>query len=373
MSGPSPRIVRVDLGARGYDIVIGSGILGRAGPLLAPVLSGRRAAIVTDENVALLYLEPLRASLESAGFAVSTHVVPVGEATKSWDALGKLVESLLAERIERRDAVIALGGGVVGDLAGVAAAVTLRGIDFIQAPTTLLAQIDSSVGGKTGVNSVHGKNLIGAFLQPRCVLADIDTLDTLPARERLAGYAECVKYALIDDPDFFDWLEDHAAAFLAGGAAERVHVIAACCGAKARVVAEDERETGRRALLNLGHTFGHALEREAGYGDALVHGEAVAMGTAMAFDLSVKLGFCPPVEQRRVLRHFAAVGLPAAPPQQLAGRWCARDLLAHMAFDKKVRDGRPTLILVHGIGKAFLYRDAADTDILSVLEAALQP
>ena len=367
----SDRTVRVELGERSYDIVIGSGLIGRAGGLRAPALAARRVAVVCDANVAELYLAPLRDSLESAGFAVTPQVVRAGEATKSWDELGRLIEALLAAGIDRGSAVVALGGGVVGDLAGVAVSLVMRGIDFVQVPTTFLAQIDSSVGGKTGVNSAHGKNLIGTFLQPRCVLVDIDTLDTLPARERLAGYAECVKYALIDDPGFFSWLEDNAEAVLSGDADARAHAIAVCCRAKARIVAEDERETGRRALLNLGHTFGHALEREAGYDAALLHGEAVAIGTTMAFDLSVRLGFCAPAERARVLAHFASAGLPTASPRQLADGWRAADLVRHMAKDKKARDGRPVFVLVRGIGRAFLHRGAREADVMATLEAAL--
>ena len=367
------RRVRVALGARSYDVIVGAGLVARAGELLAPVLSGRRAAVVTDDNVAPRYLAPLRASLEAAGFAVPERVVPAGEASKSWESLGRLIEALLAARVERSSAVIALGGGVVGDLAGAAAALVLRGVEFAQIPTTLLAQIDSSVGGKTGVNSRLGKNLIGAFLQPRRVLADIDTLNTLPARELTAGYAECVKYALIDDPAFFDWLEANAGAVLRGEGPERVRAIAACCEAKARLVAEDERETGRRALLNLGHTFGHALESLAGYGGALAHGEAVAIGTAMAFDLSTRLGFCPPADRDRVFAHFAAAGLPLAPPRQLAAGWTARGVFERMARDKKVRGGRLTLVLAHGIGRAFLHRGAPEADILAAIDAGLAP
>lgn len=365
------RTVRVALGARSYDVVAGPGLIDRAGAYLAAALEGRRAAAVSDANVAPLYLDRLRASLEAAGFAVTAHIVPAGEESKSWDGLGRLIEELLAARVERSSAVVALGGGAVGDLAGVAAALVLRGVDFVQLPTTLLAQVDSSVGGKTGVNSARGKNLIGAFLQPRLVLADSAALDTLPRRELLAGYAECVKYALIDDPEFFSWLEENAGAVLSGAGEARARAVAVCCEAKARVVAGDERETGRRALLNLGHTFGHALEGAAGYGGALVHGEAVAMGIAMAFDLSVRLGFCAEAERARVLAHFAAVGLPSAPPRRLAAGWRARDLLARMAADKKARDGRPTLVLARGIGRAFLHRGAADADILATLEAAL--
>lgn len=375
MNGAAGRgaTVRVALGARSYDVVIGAGALDRAGALLASAVSGRRAAVVSDPRVAGLYLERLRSSLENAGFATTTHLVPQGEAAKSWESLGRLLEELLATRIDRDATVVALGGGAVGDLAGAAAALALRGVGFVQAPTTLLAQIDSSVGGKTGVNSAHGKNLIGAFHQPRLVVADTDTLDTLPPRELRAGYAECVKYALIDDAAFFAWLEAKAERLLAGAPAERVRAIAACCAAKARLVAEDEREAGRRALLNLGHTFGHALEAAAGYDGALVHGEAVAMGTAMAFDLSVRLGFCAAAERERVLAHFARVGLARTPPPALAAGWSARGLLERMANDKKARDGRPTFVLARGVGRAFLHRGAPEAEVLATLEAALAP
>ena len=365
--------VRVALGARSYDVVIAPGALDRAGALLASAVSGRRAAVVSDPRVAGLYLERLRSSLEDAGFATTAHLVPEGEAAKSWESLGRLLEELLATRIDRDATVVALGGGAVGDLAGAAAALALRGVGFVQAPTTLLAQIDSSVGGKTGVNSAHGKNLIGAFHQPRLVIADTDTLDTLAPRELRAGYAECVKYALIDDAAFFSWLEAKAERLLAGAPAERIRAIAACCAAKARLVAEDEREAGRRALLNLGHTFGHALEAAAGYDGALVHGEAVAMGTAMAFDLSVRLGFCAAAERERVLAHFARVGLPRTPPAALAAGWSARGLLERMANDKKARDGRPTFVLARGVGRAFLHRGAPEAEVLATLEAALAP
>ena len=363
--------VRVSLGARSYDVVIGAGALDRAGALLASAVPGRRAAVVSDPRVAGLYLERLRWSLEDAGFVTTTHLVPEGEAAKSWESLGRLLEDLLATRIDRDATVVALGGGAVGDLAGAAAALALRGVGFVQAPTTLLAQIDSSVGGKTGVNSAHGKNLIGAFHQPRLVIADTDALDTLAPRELRAGYAECVKYALIDDAAFFAWLEAKAERLLAGAPAERTRAIAACCAAKARLVAEDEREAGRRALLNLGHTFGHALEAAAGYDGALVHGEAVAMGTAMAFDLSVRLGFCAEAERERVLAHFAQVGLPRTPPPALAAGWSARGLLERMANDKKARDGRPTFVLARGVGRAFLHRGAPEAEVLATLEAAL--
>ncbi|MDP6515656.1 MAG: 3-dehydroquinate synthase family protein, partial [Alphaproteobacteria bacterium] len=252
-----------------------------------------------------------------------------------------------------------------------AASVVLRGIDLIQIPTTLLAQVDSSVGGKTGINSAHGKNLIGSFHQPRLVLADIDVLDTLPERELVAGYGEVVKYGLIADPAFLAWLEEHGRAVIAGDAQARRHAIATCCAAKARLVGDDEREHGRRALLNLGHTFGHALEAESGFTDSLRHGEAVAIGTILAFEYSVALGLCPAEDLARVRRHFTAVGLPTAPPALGAVPRRAQALLAHMTHDKKVRDGRPTFVLMRGIGQAFLYRDAGDREVLAVLEQAI--
>ena len=368
--------VRVELGDRGYDIVIGPGLIERAGSILSEVLRRPRVMVVSDRTVAALYLDKLEHGLAAAGVETTSFVLPPGEHTKDLTHLGALLDDVLGAKASRDTTIVALGGGVIGDLAGFAASVALRGLDFVQIPTTLLAQVDSSVGGKTGINASFGKNLIGAFHQPRLVVVDTQALDSLPRRELLAGYAEVVKYGLIDDPDFFEWLEANGKALLGDGDASatmaaRRYAIAACCRAKARVVAEDERETGRRALLNLGHTFGHALEAEVGFGDALLHGEAVAIGTIMAFDLSVRLGLCPAADLARVRAHFNAVGLPDAPPRLQGRTWQAEDLLRHMAHDKKVRDGRPVLVLVHGIGQALLHDQATDDQILPVLEAAI--
>jgi 3-dehydroquinate synthase len=305
------RLVRVELAGRGYDIVIGPGLVDRVGDLAKPLLAAPRVIIVSDEQVAPLYGDRLGASFARAGIASSLITVPAGESSKEFQAFGRLMNALLDRRPDRKITLVALGGGVVGDLTGFAASVLLRGVDFIQVPTTLLAQVDSSVGGKTGINTRHGKNLVGTFYQPRLVLADTDVLDTLPRRELLAGYAEVAKYGLIDDPAFFDWLEIHGPAVIAGDHARRAEAIERSCLAKARIVAADERETtDLRALLNLGHTFGHALEAETGFGTDLLHGEAVGAGMAMAFDLSAQLGLCTPQEALRVRRHLALVGLP---------------------------------------------------------------
>ena len=368
--------VRVDLEDRSYDIVIGPGLIGESGALLSHVMRRPRTVVVSDRTVAPLYLDELEESLAQAGVETATFVLPPGEHTKDLAQLGSLLDDMLEAKVSRDTTIVALGGGVIGDLAGFAAAVALRGLDFIQIPTTLLAQVDSSVGGKTGINARFGKNLIGAFHQPRLVLADTQVLDSLPRRELLAGYAEVVKYGLIDDPAFFEWLQINGNAVLGDGdsatvMAARKHAIATCCRAKARVVAEDEREADRRALLNLGHTFGHALEAEIGFGDALLHGEAVAIGTIMAFDFSVRHGMCPATDLARVREHFDAIGLPIAPPRLQGRTWQAEDLLRHMGRDKKVRDGRPVLVLVRGIGQAFLHDQATDDQILPVLEAAI--
>jgi len=368
--------VRVDLGDRGYDILIGPGLIAEAGRHVAAVAAGRPLVVLTDDTVARLHLDALTASLTGAGARVlDPVVVPAGEASKDWSALGDVMDALLARGIERRTVLVALGGGVVGDLGGFAAAIALRGIDFVQVPTTLLAQVDSSVGGKTGVNSRHGKNLIGAFHQPLLVLADTDVLDTLPRRELLAGYAEVVKYGLIGDPAFFDWLQAHGPAVIAGDPAARAHAIRVGCAAKADIVARDEREGGLRELLNLGHTFGHALEAEAGYGSALLHGEAVAVGMVMAFDLSVRMGLCAPDDAALVRRHLAGMGLPvdAAFLKQAAphGTWTADALLAHTAKDKKVKDGKVTFILARGIGRAFRCRDVDPADVRAVFAESL--
>jgi 3-dehydroquinate synthase len=347
--------LRVELGPRSYDILVGSGLLARAGALIAPVIRQKRAIIVTDKNVAKLHLAPLRAGLDAAAIAHQSIILPPGESTKGFAHFGKLVEDILALGIERGTPLIALGGGVIGDLTGFAAATLLRGIDYVQMPTTLLSQVDSSVGGKTAIDSAHGKNLIGAFHQPVRVIADIDTLATLPRRELLAGYAEVVKYGFIRDRAFYDWLETAGPKLVAGDADLRREAVLKSCAAKAAVVAVDERETGERQLLNFGHTFGHALEAETGFGDVLLHGEAVALGMRMAFDLSARLGRCPKEAPARVRRHYAAVGLPARLDQIAnARRFAPADLLRHMGRDKKVRDGKITLILTRDIGEAFI-------------------
>ncbi|MBF0093924.1 MAG: 3-dehydroquinate synthase [Alphaproteobacteria bacterium] len=363
--------LNVGLGDRGYDIHIGSGLLDRAGELMTPVLRQKRAFIVTDANVAPLYLDRLSQALDKAGIAAGRLILPAGEQTKDFAHLQQVLDAMLAARCERRTMVVALGGGVIGDLTGFAASILLRGVDFVQIPTTLLSQVDSSVGGKTGINSAHGKNLIGAFHQPRLVLADTGTLDSLPRREVLAGYAEVVKYGLIDDPNFFGVLEKGGYTVAEGNRSLRRHVVSVSCTAKARVVAADEREEGARALLNLGHTFGHALEAETGYGPDLLHGEAVAIGMVMAFDLSVRLGLCPAEDAGRVRAHLARVGLPVK-PRDIGGRaFDPERLLGHMAQDKKVVDGRLTFILAHGIGKAFVSRDVAAPDVLALLADAV--
>jgi len=347
--------LRVELGARSYDIVVGSGLLADAGALIAPVIRQKRAVIVTDENVAKLHLAALQRALDKAGIAHHAIVLPPGEATKDFAHFAQLCEDVLALGIERGTPLVALGGGVIGDLTGFAAATLLRGLDYVQVPTTLLSQVDSSVGGKTAIDSQHGKNLIGAFHQPVLVLADIDTLSTLPHRELLAGYAEVVKYGFIRDRGFFEWLETAGPALVAGDADARCQAVLKSCAAKAAVVAVDERETGERQLLNFGHTFGHALEAETGFGDALLHGEAVALGMRLAFDLSAELGICPPESVARVRRHYEAVGLPVSLQQIANGRgFTPARLLQHMGRDKKVRDGRITLILAHDIGDAFI-------------------
>ncbi len=349
--------VRVELGPRSYDIAIGPGLIDSAGERIAPVLGLKRVAVVTDTNVAALYLDRLEASLARAGIRSDALVVPAGEASKSFAQLDELLDRLLGLGIERGVTVIALGGGVVGDLAGFAAAIALRGLDFIQIPTTLLAQVDSAVGGKTGINARHGKNLVGAFHQPRLVLADIGALDTLERRQLLAGYAEVVKYGALGDAAFFDWLEQAGPAVVAGDPAARTRAVTVSCAAKAAIVGADEREAGQRALLNLGHTFGHALEAATGFGETLLHGEAVAVGMVLAFELSARLGLCPPEDGVRLARHLDAVGLPTRLAQVPGLDEDAASLLARMGKDKKVRNGRLTLVLARGLGRAFVAHD----------------
>jgi 3-dehydroquinate synthase len=362
--------VEVALGPRSYEILVGGGLIARAGGLIAPLLKDSRALIVTDATVARLYLEELAQSLEAAGIRQDAVILPPGEATKDFPHLAELCGRMLEARIERGNMILALGGGVIGDLAGFAASIVLRGIEFIQIPTTLLAQVDSSVGGKTGINTAQGKNLVGSFHQPRMVLADIDALDSLPRRELLAGYAEVVKYGLINDPAFFSWLEGHGADLIEGDGAARRHAVMTSCAAKAAVVAADEREADQRALLNLGHTFGHALEAECGYTGELLHGEAVAIGMVMAFELSAMLGLCPSEDPARVVRHLASVGLPTS-PAAIGRGFDANRLVHHMQQDKKVRNGRLTFVLARGIGRAFISREVEPAQIEALLERAL--
>ncbi|GJE39287.1 3-dehydroquinate synthase [Methylobacterium persicinum] len=366
-----PLSVHVGLdGGRDYDILIGRGLIAGAGARVA-ALGARAAGIVTDETVGALYAAGLRESLEATGLRAGIVTVPPGEASKSYTRFAEVCDGLLALKIERGDVVIALGGGVVGDLAGFAAASLRRGVRFVQVPTSLLAQVDSSVGGKTGINSPHGKNLIGAFHQPRLVLADTATLDTLSEREMRAGYAEVAKYGLIGDEGFFSWCEANWRGIFSGGP-ERDEAVAICCRAKAGVVTRDEREDGERALLNLGHTFGHALERITGYDSGrLVHGEGVAIGLALAFRFSARLGLCGGQEAGRVANHLALAGLPTRLQQVPGGSGDAGAILDAMAQDKKVRDGALTFILARGIGQSFIAPGVDRAELRAFLEAEL--
>lgn len=365
------RLVHVPLGDRAYDILIGPGLLARAGGEITSRLKGRKAAIITDEHVAPLYLEALMDGLQTDGIEAVSLTLPAGEKTKSFDHLATVCDMVLAARIERNDAVIALGGGVIGDLAGFAAGIVRRGVRFVQIPTSLLSQVDSSVGGKTGVNSRHGKNLLGVFHQPDLVLADTSILDTLSPREFRAGYAEVAKYGLIDNPQFFEWLEKNWQKVFEGGP-ERIEAIAVSCQSKADVVVEDEREMGRRALLNLGHTFGHALEAATHYDSArLVHGEGVAIGMVLAHEFSARLNLASPDDAKRVEGHLKAVGLPTKMsdiPGELPG---ADVLLDAIMQDKKVKGGKLTFILTRGIGQSFVADDVPSSEVLSFLKEKL--
>jgi 3-dehydroquinate synthase len=361
-------IVPVSLGSRSYDIVIERGLLGRAAAYLKPLSRGRPMTIVSDANVAP-HLATLQAALSAAGIASDAIVLPPGEATKSWAQLEAVTDQLLAHGVERGDHVIALGGGVIGDLVGFACSIVKRGCGFVQIPTTLLAQVDSSVGGKTAINARAGKNLIGAFHQPGLVLIDPDALDTLPARETRAGYAEVVKYGLIDDFAFFEWCETNGDKLLAGDPKARAYAVAHSVGAKARIVAEDERETtGKRALLNLGHTFGHALEAETGFSDRLLHGEGVAAGMALAFAYSARRGLCPGQDAERVAAHLRAVGLPDS--IKAAGISASgATLVDHMRHDKKMDAGTLPFLLAHGIGRTYLDHSVDLADVEAFLDA----
>jgi 3-dehydroquinate synthase len=364
--------VPVHLGDRSYDITIGSGLLPEAGMLLADQLTRKVTAIVTDENVAKAHLPTLQKSLADAGIKSSAIVMPAGEATKSYASLAVVCDKLLAAGIERKDQVIALGGGVIGDLAGFAAAILRRGVNFIQIPTSLLAQVDSSVGGKTGINSPLGKNLIGAFHQPSRVLIDLDLLKTLPMRQRAAGYAEIAKYGLLGDAKFFDWLESNVESVIdcAQGAVD--HAVHVSCETKARIVAEDETEAGVRALLNLGHTFGHALEASTGYSDVLLHGEAVAIGMVQAFRFSEAQGLCAQGTGDRVAKHLARANLPTRVSHIKAKLPSPAELVEIMRQDKKASGGKLAFILTKAIGEAFIAKDVHDADVIRFLEKDMQ-
>ncbi len=360
----------VALGARSYDVLVGDDLIAEAGRHIAPLVTRERVFVVTDANVAELHLARLERALKVAGLDYEAIVLPAGERTKDFHHLESLVERLIDMKIERGSTLIAFGGGVVGDITGFAASVLLRGIDFVQVPTTLLAQVDSSVGGKTGINSRHGKNLIGRFHQPRLVLADTDVLSTLPRRELLAGYAEVVKYGLASEPEFFAWLEGHGTSLIEGNADARRQAVIESCTAKAKMVAADEHDTGARALLNLGHTFGHAIEAETGYGEYL-HGEAVAIGMVMAFELSARLDLCAAEDVARVRRHLAAVGLPTGLNGGSGRVWDPRRLLEHMSRDKKVVAGRVVFILVRAIGEAFVCDAVDPAEVEALLTGAI--
>lgn len=362
--------LHVNLDKRGYDILVGDRLLADAGEYISPLLKGRNVIIVSDNNVAKFYLHRLSNSLEEAGIRFRSLIVPAGESTKSLGSFAQLMENLLEQKPDRNTVLIALGGGVVGDLTGFAASVLLRGVDFIQIPTTLLSQVDSSVGGKTGINSSFGKNLIGSFHQPILVLADVTTLKTLPERELLSGYGEVVKYGFINNPEFFDWLEQNGAALLAGDTALQTQAIIKSCKAKAKIVAADEKEQNIRALLNFGHTFAHAFEAETGYSETLLHGEAVAIGMVLAFATSVKMGICPEQDYMRAKTHLQNVGLHTS-PLSIRKDWNINALMKHFSHDKKAAGGKLTFVLTRGIGKAFIQKDVNAEVIGSILSQEL--
>jgi 3-dehydroquinate synthase len=359
------KIVTVDINPstqRQYDIVVGDNILSEAGALIGVRLGQRRCLVISDDKVAALYQQRCEAVLAAAGHTVLPGItVTAGENTKNFLALKSVCDQILKNRADRQTLVIALGGGVVGDLAGLAASLVLRGLDIVQIPTTLVAQVDSSVGGKTGINTGHGKNVIGTFYQPRLVIADVSLLDSLPQRDMLAGYAEVVKYGLIRDAEFFHWCQANGAQLLSGDRAAQIYAVGESCAHKAKIVAADERESGVRALLNFGHTFGHALEAVTGYDNRLLHGEAVAIGMIMAFRLSVQLGLCPEKDAGDVRDHFASVHLPTDP--KTVGHEDIDRLMQFMAQDKKAKADKLTLILTHGIGKAFISRDVNEDPV----------
>ena len=366
------QIIPVDIAGRPYEVRVGHGLLADVAAQCGARLRKRRVPIITDVNVHKAWGATVTASLTAAGHEAIWRILPAGESSKSWESLAATVDWLLAEEVERGDHILALGGGVIGDLTGFAAAILKRGCHFIQLPTSLLAQVDSSVGGKTAINTPAGKNLVGAFHQPALVLADLDALTTLPPRELAAGYAEVVKYGLLGDAAFFDWCEANAAALLAGDAPAREYAVAQSVAAKARIVAEDEFETtGQRALLNLGHTFGHALEAETGFSSRLLHGEGVALGMVLAARFSAARGLMPDAEAARIAAHIASVGLPAR-LSDLGLNVTGAHLAAHMLHDKKVDAGRLAFLLMRGIGQAFLTKDVTLEEVSAFLEGELQ-
>lgn len=352
--------ITVDLGASAYDIHIGENLLANAGRHMVDLLGPRKMAIVTDDRVAPLHLSRLEGGLREQNIPYATLILPAGEATKNWLNLQKSVEWMLEEKIERDDLVIAFGGGVIGDLTGFAAAILRRGVRFVQIPTTLLAQVDSSVGGKTGINSTRGKNLIGAFNQPELVLADINVLDTLSARDFIAGYGEVAKYGLLGDAAFFGWLEKNGPALAAGDVTKRIYAVRRSCEMKAGIVARDEFERGERALLNLGHTFGHALEAATGYSDRLLHGEGVAIGSVLAFELSQRMGLCSQECTSRIRAHFKAMNMKVDLKDIQGDLPDSETLINLMGQDKKVLNGKPRFILARAIGDSFI------TDIVDI-------
>ena len=364
--------VKVDLKTRSYDIHIGPGLLAEASAYISPFLRRQRVAVVTDSTVADLHLEALREGLLTANIEMVALTLPAGEQTKNWQVLGQTVEWLLEQKIERNDIVIALGGGVIGDLVGFAAAILRRGVQFIQIPTSLLAQVDSSVGGKTGINAPQGKNLIGSFHQPALVLADIAVLETLKPRDFIAGYGEVVKYGLLGDSEFFNWLESNGAALAGGDQTARITAVKRACEMKAAIVERDETEQGERALLNLGHTFCHALEVATGYSDRLLHGEGVAIGCALAFELSARLGLCAQEDPSRVRAHLKAMNMKTDLADIDGDLPDAATLVALMAQDKKVVDGQLKFILASAIGKSFITSDVPKERVFDLLNEALR-
>ena len=365
-------VIPVELAGRSYEVRVAAGLLADLPQQCSPRLRKRRVPVITDANVYAAWGQTVEHALHEGGHEAAWRILPAGEATKSWDQLAATTDWLLAEEVERGDAVLALGGGVIGDLTGFAAAILKRGCQFIQLPTSLLAQVDSSVGGKTAINTAAGKNLVGAFHQPALVLADLAVLDTLPARELKAGYAEVVKYGLLGDADFFAWCDQHGAAMLAGDAALREFAVAYSVAAKARIVAADERETlGLRALLNLGHTFGHALEAQTGFSDRLLHGEAVALGMVLAARFSAVRGLLPKASAEHVARHFAELGM-ASEITALGLNCDGATLTAHMLHDKKMDAGTLPFVLLKGLGEAFLAKDVALGDVATFLDAELR-